>query len=142
MLRILRLHRIILRRLTAAFGSFFRRPRLSAPLENSVDPSLIAQPLFATKSTDDSIIKTEEDADSVGDLIRDFLPTRQNRVVVGQFSAPLSQMDSDFTNQQFAWQYKQPLVSSDFPSIGEESRIPPPVLPFCPQYLSCSRPVR
>jgi hypothetical protein len=63
--------------------------------ENSVDPSLLAQPLF---SQSDSIIKTEEEDDTIGDIVRDLLPNTQSTLV-------FAQTDTDIINQQFAYPY-------------------------------------
>jgi Fungal specific transcription factor domain len=69
-------------------------------LENSVDPNLLGTPSFSSPT---DFIKTEEDDDTVGDIMRDFLPSRQSTVVVG--NSILTQSESEYVNPQFAWQY-------------------------------------
>jgi len=66
-------------------------------MTSSVDPMLLAQPLFESQSSEVDIKMEEDDEGSVGDLVRDFLPARPSTTVA------LVKHEPEFINPQLTF---------------------------------------
>jgi hypothetical protein len=66
-------------------------------MPNSPNPLLLAQPLFQNTSTDVNV-KTEEDEDSVGEVVHNFIPNHQTALVMAKPEAQFVNPQLAFTN--------------------------------------------
>jgi hypothetical protein len=83
-------------------------------MNNSLDPMLLAQPLFQTQPHDINI-KREDQEDSVGELVRDLIPNGHDLIANGHNSL-VSKHESQFINPQLT-----------FANLNMMNAIPPPL---------------